>query len=64
MSERHKTCFVDGCDNPVYPQDEVDVGVGTITSTEVPICEQCHTSEDPAIKIQIKELEEGGWLSF
>jgi hypothetical protein len=35
-----KECLI--CGNLVYDMDEVDIGVGVITSNEPPICEQCY----------------------
>jgi len=35
-----KECLI--CGNLVYDMNEVDIGVGAITSNETPICEQCY----------------------
>jgi len=53
-----RICLIEGCNNCVPPQDEVDIGVGIITSNEPPICEECYLSNDPEIQKQITEIIE------
>jgi hypothetical protein len=46
------------CDNEVYPQYEVDVGIGIISSIEPPICEDCYQLKpDEVQKILDKEKQ-------
>ena len=53
----YRICLVDGCEHYVPPQHEVDIGVGLLTSSERPICEDCLNSKDPDIIAQIEEIE-------
>lgn len=51
-----RKCLIKGCNNDVYPQNEVDVKVAIITSNEPPICEICFFSEDEEVQKQIEEI--------
>lgn len=47
------TCIIEGCNNPVGAQNEVDVQVAIVVSNEPRICSDCYASDKQEIKDQI-----------
>jgi len=53
----NRECLIDGCNHIVPPQNEVDIGVGILCSSEPPICQDCHESSDQKVVEQINQIE-------
>ena len=49
-------CLINGCNNDVYPQNEVDVKVVVISSNEPPICEDCALNPSEDVQAQIEHI--------
>lgn len=56
-----RKCLV--CENPVQPQNEVDVQVGVIQSNEAAICEECATSDNEFVQMDVADAIER-WASL
>ena len=52
--EYERECLI--CGNPTGYQNEVDIAVGILKSSEPPICEDCYSSENVEIQERIKEI--------
>lgn len=48
-----RKCLV--CEKPVRPQNEVDIQVGVIQSSEAPICEECATSDNEFVRMNVED---------
>lgn len=48
-----RKCLV--CEKPANPQNEVDIQVGIIQSNEAPICEECATSDNEFVQMDVDD---------
>lgn len=56
-----RKCLV--CEKPVQPQNEVDIKVGILYSDEAPICEECATSDNEFMQMDVADAIER-WASL